>query len=68
MLKTFAFLATIYGPHGADVYVLDHDMTGADCVARIETGLTLEDVDAMKRDQHKLQAAINTARLSCELQ
>jgi hypothetical protein len=76
MLKTFVFLATIWTQDGPVIFELDTGLTGADCVARMERGLTVADVAAMASgapvqgeghipaDFSSLEIA--TAVLSCE--
>lgn len=47
MLKTFVFLATLYTADGPVIYVLDNDMSGADCIERMQAGITEADALAV---------------------
>ena len=47
MLKAFVFLATFYTSHGPVIYSVDHNLTGEDCVGRMQAGLTDADIEAM---------------------
>lgn len=41
MLLKFVFIVTLYQPDGmADVYVMDSNLTGADCIAAVENYVT----------------------------
>lgn len=76
MLKTFAFLATLYTPSGSVIHVLDGNLSGADCIARMESGLTVADMAAIAtgaaaQGEGHVPAAfdsleLSTAVLSCE--
>lgn len=47
MLKTFVFLATLYTSDGPVIYVLDENLSGADCIERMHVGVTRGDVLAV---------------------
>ena len=47
MLKVFAFLATLYTADGPVVFVLDHGLSGSDCIARMVAGVTPMDALAV---------------------
>jgi hypothetical protein len=72
MLKAFVFLATVYGANGPNVYVLDDSLTGADCIARMETGITSADVLAVVDERLHVEGVaaklpdLSGAVLSCE--
>ncbi|MER9961651.1 hypothetical protein NKJ72_11900 [Mesorhizobium sp. M0045] len=53
MLKAFVFLATVYTSHGPVVYVLDNSLTGEDCIARMQVGITPADVQAVRDERVK---------------
>ena len=42
MIKTFALIALLNG----NAYTLDHDMSGTDCIAAVEAGVSLIEVSA----------------------
>lgn len=59
MLKTFVFLATVWSGNVPTVYVLDHGLSGEDCIAAMESGAVAV-VDNGKRID------LSGAVLSCE--
>lgn len=76
MLKTFAFLATLYTADGPVLFKLDYNLTGTDCIGRMESGLTVADMAAIAtgaavQGEGHIPAAfdsleLSTAVLSCE--
>jgi len=56
----FAFLATLWTPHGADVYVLDSALTGQDCIERMMDGASAA------TDNNGQPVDLTGATLSCE--
>lgn len=77
MLKTFAFLATVYTSSGPVVFELDHGLSGADCIARMHAGVTAADRAAVAADRinpagefhvpaEPFRPDWSTAVLSCE--
>lgn len=67
MLKTFVFLATIWTPGAPVVFELDTGLTGADCVARMESGLTARDM-AIIASETAVQGAATGAPISDSLE
>jgi hypothetical protein len=69
MVKAFVFLATVYGANGPDVYVLDSGISGQDCVAHMESGITEADYRAVVDNaamRQKPAPDMFGAVLSCE--
>lgn len=48
MIKTFMFLATLYTTDGPVIYVLDHGVSGAECIASMERGFLPSHATAIK--------------------
>jgi hypothetical protein len=66
MLKTFVLIATLASPspEGFDAYVLDHDMSGADCIAAL---LEADASPAIELVPGQLWTLAGDVALSCEI-